>query len=183
MKKSITNDDVTDEEVIRVLKSGTCPSLTGKSKLMYEFGAGPGNQLNVRIARNSGTGWISPQWVSWPDLLEALQDAKGEPITSFTLRPLYAGRSVNTAGFLLAALMNEGLVQRMEDRPRCYELLDARRFLAEMDSLVPGPKGGGGGGNSSARATRKAVKAVKAVTADTAAPAPIKPAHVRAGKR
>ena len=171
-----------EDPEVRVLKTGSCPSLTGKSKLTYEIGAGPAADLHVRISRNSGTGYFNSFWVKWTDLLKVLEKARGEPITSFTLRPLYAGRSVNTAGFLLAALMNEGLVQRIEDRPRCYRLLDARRFLAEIDSLA-------GGSTKAAKAAKPVSGKTPAPTAaksPTKAPAPIATKaqeKARAGKR
>ena len=50
---------------VRVLKSGTCPSLSGKSKLGYEVGCGLTSDLYVRVCKNSGTGFFSKDWVAW----------------------------------------------------------------------------------------------------------------------
>ena len=136
----------------RVLKTATCPSLSGKSKLTYELGCGPGKDLRIRIVKNSRAGWFSADWVNWPDLLSALATNARKEITSFTLVPLYKGRSVNTGGFLLAALKHEGLVWNMESSPRCCECLDASAFLAEMKALMSSPVAPG-----------KAAKAAKAV--------------------
>lgn len=124
---------------IRVLKTGTCPSLSGKSKLTYEIGCGPSSDLQVRISKNSGTGYFSKDWVAWDRLTGVLNKNGSKPLTCHTLGPLFKGQSVNTAGFLLAALKNEGLVQPMKDKPRCYELMDAAAFLAEVRALLDTP--------------------------------------------
>ncbi len=121
---------------VHILKTGTCPSLSGKSKLSYEIGCSPTGDLGMRVCKNSGNGYFSKQWVGW-DQVQAVLDQHGDkPITFHTLSPLFEGRSINTAGFLLAALKQEGLVQKMEDQPRCYERVDATSFLAGMRSLV-----------------------------------------------
>jgi hypothetical protein len=53
-----------------------------------------------------------------------------------TLRPLLTG-SVNTSSFLLATLVNEGILQQVPDKKRHYQLGDAKPFLAEVDKLKP----------------------------------------------
>ena len=142
------------EQEFRVLKSGTCPSLSGKSRLTYEIACGPASDLHVRIARNSGTGYFSSAWIAWVQLQAVLDKNGAKPITHHTLSPLFKGRSVNTPGFLLAALKHEGLVQPHSEVARCYERTDPARFYAELKTLLGAtPKG------------TKAVKAVKAVPA------------------
>ena len=42
------------EQEFRVLKSGTCPSLSGRSKLTYDIACGSENELHVRVLKNSG---------------------------------------------------------------------------------------------------------------------------------
>ena len=54
----MTTDD------IRVLKSATCPSLSGKTKLTFEVGAGAKSEILVRIAKTNGTGAFSKDWVA-----------------------------------------------------------------------------------------------------------------------
>lgn len=131
--------EATDKPDIRVLKTSTCPSLSGKSKLTYEIGCGPASDLQLRVSKNSGTGYFSKDWVAWDRLTGVLNKNGSKPLTCHTLSPLFKGRSVNTSGFLLAALKNEGLVQPMENKPRCYELLDATAFLSEVQALLGAP--------------------------------------------
>ena len=138
------------EQEFRVLKSGTCPSLSGKSRLTYEIACGTANDLHVRIAQNSGTGYFSSAWIAWVQLQAVLDKNGAKPITHHTLSPLFKGRSVNTPGFLLAALKHEGLVQPHSEVPRCYERTDPARFYAELKTLL----------SASAKGT-KAAKAVR----------------------
>ena len=121
---------------IRVLKSGTCPSLSGKSKLGYEIGCNPAADIYLRIAKNSGKGYYSGDWVAWGQLHQVLGKPRGKPITFNTLGPIFQGKSINTAGFLLAVLKHEGLVQPSEEHRRCYERLDPAPFLAEILALT-----------------------------------------------
>ena len=126
-------------EHIRVLKSGTCPSLSGKSKLGYEVGCGVNSDLRVRVSKNSGTGFFSKDWIAWDDLGGVLGKGNGKSITSGSLAPLFKGRSINTAGFLLAVLKCEGLVRPMAGKARCYERLDGTAFLSEISAPMGAP--------------------------------------------
>ena len=144
-----TTKNAPSDPTLRILKSGTCPSLSGKSKLSYEFAAGPTSDLQVRIARNTGGGYFSDQWVKWERLQGVLDKNGAKPITCHTLGPLFKGQSVNTPGFLLAVLKHEGLVRPSEEQPRCYERVDGKAFIAELKVLLDTPA--------------KAAKAVKPV--------------------
>ena len=127
---------MTNEPDLRVVKTGSCSSLSGTSKLTYEIACGPAAELHVRIARSTGAGAFSKGWVAWDQLQRVLEKNAPRPITSHTLAPIFRGLSVNTAGFLLAALRHEGLVRPMESKPRCYELQDAAAFFAELRALM-----------------------------------------------
>jgi hypothetical protein len=95
-----------------VLKTGTCPSLTGASTLTYEIGTDAGG-IAFRITGNSGGGLFGKEWVPWSALEPALENS---PITAGTLRRagVCRGKSANTPGFLLAVLKAEGLVTARE---------------------------------------------------------------------
>jgi len=140
---------------IRVLRTGTCPSLSGKSKLGYEIGCNPAAEIHLRVAKNSGKGYYSGAWVSWSQLHQVLGKPGSKPITFSTLGPIFQGKSINTAGFLLAVLKHEGLVQPSEEHRRCYERLDPAAFLTEIQTLAGAP------------AAAKAVKPAKKVAART----------------
>lgn len=129
----------TKDSTMKILKTGTCASVSGKSKLTYEVALGEAKDLQLRISKNSGTGYFSATWVAWDKTWQLLEKSNGKPVTSHTLSPLYKGRSVNTAGFLLAVLLQEGVVQRREDMPRYYELLDPKFFLAQLQAAAKAP--------------------------------------------
>jgi hypothetical protein len=124
------------ENPVNVLRSGTCSSLSGKTKLHYEFGVDPESAWHVRIAKSSGTGYYSKQWVAMEHVQRVLAKNGTKPITCHTLGPIFKGQSVNTAGFLLAVLKEVGLVQPSPDNPRIYELRDGKAFFAELQGAV-----------------------------------------------
>jgi hypothetical protein len=87
----------------------------------------------MRITKNSGAGMFGKGWVELERVHKLVND---KPITSTTLAPLFKGGSANSAGFLLAVMKQEGLVQPSD---RAYERLDGRAFFAEIKALMGSP--------------------------------------------
>lgn len=130
----------TTEDNVRVLKTATCPSLSGKSKLTYDIGCKADSQIMVRVHGNSGEGFFNKDWVGLAGLSQLLAKLPvGKAITSATFKPVLRGKSTNTAGFLLAVLKHEGLVRALKDKSRTYELLDAKEFMARVQELITAP--------------------------------------------
>ena len=102
-----------NEEEIQVVKTASCPSLSGSSTISYEIG-NLGDSQYIRLAGRSDKGGICcKDWISMVDIRQLLS---GSPnYTSQTLKPLYAGKSANSPGFLLAALVHEKLTVRDSD--------------------------------------------------------------------
>jgi len=134
----------TTQPTMRILKAGTCNSLSGRSVLTYQVGCLPTDgdvaamsTVHIRIQSNSGKGYYSKEWVSLQAVQELFDKSAVEnSASSACLNALFAGRSVNTAGFLLAVLKQEGLVANRGDKPRYYERLDAKGFYAELSKLA-----------------------------------------------
>ena len=122
---------------LRILKIGTCPSLSGKSKLTYHIGCDDKSAIHFRVFANTGSGFFSNEWVAADSIGKVL--GEGSNITSFTLHSIFKGRSLNNGGFLLAALKQEKLVQQAADTQRCYQLADPGAFMAEMKLLIDSP--------------------------------------------
>lgn len=134
--------------IIRIIKIGTCKSLSAKSDLTYHVGhavnddnlgeAGASDyNIQFRIYANSAPGYFSNEWVSMSRIQQVFDTIPaGQPISSFALFPIFKGRSQNTPGFLLAALQQEGFLRHMREQQRCYELTDASGFMAEMAKLI-----------------------------------------------
>ena len=72
-------------------------------------------------------------WVALDQVHRLVND---KPITSTTLAPLFKGGSANSAGFLLAVMKHEGLVQAVG---RAYDRLDGKAFFAEIKTLMGSP--------------------------------------------
>lgn len=151
MENPINNDSE-----MKVLKTGVCPSLSGRSSLTYHIGcrsdlldkvgAEFNEGISFRIHDNSGSGLFSDQWVTVSSLKTVFDKEKSkDAVTSSSLDSVFAGRSVNTAGFILAVLKAEGLVVHMEDKRRYYQCTSTDQFFAEIKILADAINAGGQG--------------------------------------
>ena len=77
-----------------IIKTDTCPSVSGKSTLTYQIGKA-GTDTQIRIQENTGAGRFSDEWLS----LKAIGKT---PFTSAKLKELIKGKSINTPAFILA---------------------------------------------------------------------------------
>ena len=133
---------------VRIIKVGTCLSLSGKSNLSYHIGhaiadtevsatVAAADSIMFRVNTNSSSGFFSREWVAMSKIQQELDKVpSGHGITSFTLFPIFTGRSQNSPGFLLAVLLNEGLVTHLPEKQRSYGRLPDAGFIAEMVKLI-----------------------------------------------
>ena len=128
MKKEI-------ESTIRTLKTGNCSSRSGKSKLTYLIGADSASEIHFRINGNTGNGFFNNDWIPLETILELLGKSGGA-FTSYALHPLLKGKSNNTPAFLIASLLEEGIIHRSVSEKRCYELSDVSVFMAKIKPLM-----------------------------------------------
>jgi hypothetical protein len=130
---------VKDGPTIRILKHSACPSLSGKSSLVYEVGLTEKGELQLRVVANSGGGTWSQEWQTLDDIRKALDRVpKGEPVTADALIPLFRGASQNSPYFLAAALKHVGMIVPSETKKRCYERAEPKAFLDEVKGLIAG---------------------------------------------
>ncbi len=120
---------------IRILKIASCPTSTGKTTLTYHIGCTTDKDIQFRVVANTGGGLFSPEWVSLSAIQPAFANAPF-PLTSYPLINLYQGKSTNTPAFLMSVLKNEGLVRNLEGKIRGYEILDAKPFMDEINTLM-----------------------------------------------
>ena len=125
----------TSTEIIRTLKTGKCASRSGKSKLTYLIGADSAAEIHFRINGNTGNGFFNNDWVPLKTILELLTKAGGA-FTSYALHPLLKGKSNNTPAFLIASLLEEGIIHRSVSEKRCYEMSDVSVFMAKIKPLL-----------------------------------------------
>ena len=50
-----------EDKPMRVLKTSSCKTLSGKSTLTYQIGCNPDSIIHLRISRNDGGGFFSPE--------------------------------------------------------------------------------------------------------------------------
>jgi len=125
------------EDNMRVLKTATCKTLTGKSTLTYQIGATPDSVVHLRISKNSGGGFFSDEWIAHDEIQAALKKRReGQAITPFLLIPLFKGKSANNSSFLLAALKHLKLVRSLPNKKREFEPMDPRQFLDQVEKLM-----------------------------------------------
>jgi hypothetical protein len=125
---------VIDDADVRIVSAQSCATVSGKSKLTYHLGM-HGTDPVIRIHGNTGPGFFNDEWISVAKVIDALP--KGEPFTSYVLRSVFKGRSMNSRAFLMAALSSEGVVRRSMEHPRCWERADIEAFLARVRSGEP----------------------------------------------
>ena len=149
--------DVPSDPEVRVLKSAGCPSVSGKSKLTYEIGLQGETDPVIRIVRNSGGGFFSDEWLPLAAIQKVLAGRAAEKgLTSNAFRGTYLGKSVNTAGFLVAVLKAEGVIQPQAEKTRVYEVADWDGFVNGIQALMrPADAKGGAGKAKPAPASRK----------------------------
>ncbi len=123
------------ESTIHTIKTGNCSSRSGKSKLTYLIGADSASEIHFRINGNTGNGFFNNDWVPLEIILELLTKAGGA-FTSYALHPLLKGKSNNTPAFLIASLLEEGIIHRSSIEKRCYELSDVSVFMAKIKPLL-----------------------------------------------
>jgi len=121
---------------MRVLKTATCPALSGKGKLTYQLGSQPDDSIYLRITGNTGGGHFSPEWIAWTAIEQALQAGDDGDLTALDLKHLYRGRSVNSRSFLLATLRHLKVVEPMAGKQRLHTILPPAPFLAQTQTLL-----------------------------------------------
>ena len=122
---------------IRILKTASCPSLSGKSNLTFNIGCNAAGEVHFKVAGNDGGGYFNDDWVAQSSIQAVLDRLPtGSPITSATFRSIYPSKSTNSPGFLAAVLRDIGLLQPSKDKPRCYELGSPNEFISEVNALL-----------------------------------------------
>lgn len=119
----------------RIVKIGTCLSLSERTSITYHVGCRDKDDVCFRIWDTSGKGVFSKEWVCASDIQKVLGQHKALNATS--LLPVFrVGRSVNTAGFLLAVLKHEQLVAQSPDEAHKYVRVQSEKFVAETAALI-----------------------------------------------
>ena len=119
-----------EEEVvdpIEAIYQGECLSLSGRSTLTYAIGRHTEDgTLRLSITGNSGGGRWCRDWCRASEIQDVVL-GEGE-LTAKSFHQLHAGRSINTGGFILAALKELGLIRANEENTRLHEHVPTTTF-------------------------------------------------------
>ena len=137
----------TDKTDISPLKCASCSNLLGTATIHYEIAANETEGIRIRLSDYEGNGYYCKAWVSLASILSSLEAfAAKYPLVSLALKDVYPpSTSCNSWSFLMAVLLAEGLVERLEDNKRHYRLCDPADFLASLpkpNSVHSGPAKG-----------------------------------------
>lgn len=109
-----------DTTAIDSIYSGNCLSISGRSHLIYTVGKSRANSaLYLRIADSTGNGVWCKDWAP-AAAIEAIV-AGAHDLTAKSFHCLHPGKSINTGGFVLAALKDLGLLRPKEANTRLHE--------------------------------------------------------------
>ena len=128
-----TQPDTTPETItITSLRTDQCLSLSGRSMLTYELGCDSKERLHLRVTHNTGKGHHNPSWVAY-DAVEPLLMA-ATTLSASALAKLFVGTSVNTAGFVMAALKHLGVLQAVTDKRHAYQYVEGVDWKALLQA-------------------------------------------------
>ena len=146
----------TEIDPVEVVWKGACSSLSSRSTLEFEIGRSKADgTLGLRISANrGGAGMWCKDWCS----ASAIQDiALGEvDLTAKSFHPLHPGKSINTGGFVLAALKELGLIRANEENTRVHEHVPGTTFEKVVSAYMAQAK------------SERAAKGVKPVAVEAA---------------
>ncbi|MFZ4481266.1 MAG: hypothetical protein ACOYNZ_15380 [Rhodoferax sp.] len=133
----------TEVDPIETIYQGEAPSLSQRSMLCYEVGRHTvDGTLHLRIVSNSGGGMWCKDWTSASEIQSIVIGAT--ELTAKSFHPLHSGRSINTGGFVLAALKDLGLIRVNAENTRLHEYVltttleqVAMARIAESKGQVP----------------------------------------------
>jgi hypothetical protein len=117
----------TEVDHIESIYHGDCQSLSGRSVLTYALGRHTvDGSLHLSITGNSGGGMWSKEPVAGSRIQDVVLGESG--LTAKSFHVLHAGRSINTGGFILAALKDLGLIRANIENTRLHEHIPTTTF-------------------------------------------------------
>jgi hypothetical protein len=134
-KESI--DAVLNAPHIATAKVFKCESLSGLCTLQAAIGYQAKDRLHIRITESNGMGKFNSCWWSLADIEKALAKVpEHEAFKPAVLAPEFAGRSVNTMYFVIAALLHCGLLRRADPVENGYVRNVPAELLSELQGLI-----------------------------------------------
>ena len=140
---------------IKVIYVGECPSISGRSTLVFAVGRHADDKtLHLAITGNSGKGMWCKDWAPASAIQEVALGAFG--LTAASFHGLHEGRSINTGGFILAAIKTLGLVRANVENTRIHEHVPGATFEKVVMPLIAQANGAKRQADDSKTSRRKA---------------------------
>ena len=134
-------ESMSQSDLIVCIYIGNCESLSGRSTLTYEVGRREGDStLHLRIAGNTGGGMWCKDWVAFQEVESIVMGVKELKAQSFHC--LHPGKSINTGGFVLAAVRDLGLIRRSDLNTRLHEHVPMATLELLLPNLLKAREGG-----------------------------------------
>ena len=112
---------------VEVIYVGECESLSGRSVLTYAVGRhADDGTLHLRVTDNSGGGMWCKDWAAASDIQSIVIGAT--ELTAKSFHSLHSGRSINTGGYIAAALKDLGLIRVGQENTRLHEHVPTTTF-------------------------------------------------------
>jgi hypothetical protein len=124
---------------IRIIKITDCGKLTAPNTttLTYNLGVADSSNIHFRVTDNKTGGLFSTEWIALDAILDTVKDKPdAKPFNALIFDRLFTYRSANNAGFLVAALLAEGVLQRYKETKRIVIIGEPDKFLEELKPLM-----------------------------------------------
>lgn len=123
----IETENTPQPDPIEVIYTGECSSLSERSILTYAIGRhAEDGTLHLAITGNSGGGMWCKDWASASAIQDVVLGETG--LTAKSFHCIHPGKSINTGGFVLAALRDIGLIQVNSENSRLHEHVPTTTF-------------------------------------------------------
>jgi len=124
---------------VRILKRSTVPSISRRSRLLWEVGIDEKQNLQIRVVSNSGGGCFNSEFIDLKAIEAALAKVpEDEPVTSSVLAPIFRGFSENNLHFTWAFLLDAGYLAPAGTGKRSYTKTEPKAFKDEIRALIEG---------------------------------------------
>ena len=112
-----------EEEVvdpIEIIYQGACLSISTRSQIGFAIGRHTEDgTLHLAITGNTGGGMWCKDWASASAIQDVVLGETG--LTAKSCHSIHPGKSINTGGFILAALRDIGLIRVNSENSRLHE--------------------------------------------------------------
>jgi hypothetical protein len=130
--------EITPEvDPIEVIYTGECLSLSRRSTLLYAIGRhAEDGTLHLAITGNSGGGMFCPDWVSASAIQDVVMGESALVAKNFLV--LTPGKSINTGGFVQAAVKDLGLIRPNAENTRIHEHIPTTTIQQLVNARISG---------------------------------------------